>query len=100
MDASGVGCEPASAASIAGVRDLVSRGVIRRGDVVVAVLTGHILKDPGILLQYHRETQPPPARANRPIDIDAELSAVERVLDSARKSETDLQIPRYVRNDR
>ena len=100
VDASGVGCEPASAASIAGVRDLVSRGVIRRGDVVVALLTGHILKDPGVLLQYHRETQPPPARANRPIEIDAELSAVERVLDSARKSETDLQIPRYVRNDR
>ena len=86
VDASGVGCEPASAASVAGVRALVSRGVIRRGDVVVTVLTGHILKDPGILLQYHRETEPPPARANRPIEIDAELSAVERVLASAQKS--------------
>jgi len=54
---------------------------------VVAVLTGHILKDPGILLQYHRETEPPPARANRPIEIDAELGAVERVLASARKTQ-------------
>ena len=82
VDASGVGCEPASAASIAGVRELVSRGVIRPDDVVVAVLTGHVLKDPGVLLQYHRETDPAPADANRPIEIEATLSEVERVLKS------------------
>jgi threonine synthase len=85
VDASGVGCEPASAASVAGVRELASRGVIGRGDVVVAVLTGHILKDPEILLQYHRDTEPAPAHANRPVEIDAELSAVERALASARR---------------
>ena len=85
VDASGVGCEPASAASVAGVRALVSRGVIGREDVVVTVLTGHILKDPGILLQYHRDTVPPPAHANRPVEIEPELSAVERVLASARR---------------
>jgi threonine synthase len=84
VDASGVGCEPASAASIAGVRELVRQGAIDRSDSVVAVLTGHILKDPGILLQYHRETEPPPAHANRPIEIDANLSAVARVLHSHR----------------
>jgi threonine synthase len=84
VDASGVGCEPASAASVAGVRELVRRGEISRGDSVVAVLTGHILKDPGILLQYHRETEPPPAHANRPLEIDATLSAVARVLESSR----------------
>ncbi|HEY2379423.1 MAG TPA: threonine synthase [Gemmatimonadaceae bacterium] len=83
VDASGVGCEPASAASVAGVRELVRRGVIRPDEVVVAVLTGHILKDPGILLQYHRETEPAPTHANRPIEIDAQLSAVQRVLQSA-----------------
>jgi threonine synthase len=83
VDASGVGCEPASAASVAGVRALASRGVIGRGDVVVAVLTGHILKDPGILLQYHRDTEPAPSHANRPVEIDAELSAVERALAAA-----------------
>jgi threonine synthase len=88
VDASGVGCEPASAASVAGVRALTSSGVIHRGDVVVAVLTGHILKDPGILLQYHRETEPAPPHANRPIEIDAELGAVARVLASARRSES------------
>jgi len=85
VDASGVGCEPASAASVAGVRALASRGVIGRGDVVVTVLTGHILKDPGILLQYHRDTEPPPAHANRPEEIDAELGAVERALAAAQR---------------
>jgi threonine synthase len=86
VDASGVGCEPASAASVAGVRALVARGTIQRGDSVVAVLTGHILKDSGILLQYHRDTDPPPAFANRPIEIDADLSAVERVLANSQRS--------------
>src|SRR5262249_48552538 len=80
VDASGVGCEPASAASVAGVRKLVREGVIRPGESVVSILTGHILKDPGLLLSYHQETEPPPSRANRPIEIEADLSAVERVL--------------------
>jgi threonine synthase len=84
VDASGTGCEPASAASVAGVRKLVAEGVIRPGERVVAVLTGHILKDPGLLLRYHQETEPPPARANRPIEIDAKLSAVEEVLGASR----------------
>ena len=46
----------------------------------VAVLTGHILKDPGLLLEYHREMDPPPPGANRPIEIEPELEAIERVL--------------------
>jgi threonine synthase len=69
---------------VAGIRELVRRGEIGRGDSVVAILTGHILKDPGILLQYHREMEPPPAHANRPIEIDATLTAVEGVLESGR----------------
>jgi len=80
IDASGVGCEPASAASVAGVRKLVREGTIRPNESVVAVLTGHVLKDPGILIAYHRETDPPPPGANRPIEIDADLRAVERAL--------------------
>lgn len=47
VDQCGVGCEPASAASVAGVRALAARGVIRSDERVVAVLTGHLLKDPG-----------------------------------------------------
>jgi threonine synthase len=80
VDASGAGCEPASAASVAGARKLAGQGLIRKGERVVAVLTGHILKDPGILLRYHQEADPPPPRANRPIEIEPDLSAVERIL--------------------
>ena len=80
IDASGVGCEPASAASLAGLRVLVQRGTVRPSDRVVAILTGHILKDPGLLLRYHQETDPPPAGANRPIEIEPTLSALEEVL--------------------
>lgn len=80
IDASGVGCEPASAASVAGVRRLVREGTIRRGDRVTAILTGHVLKDPGILLSYHQERQPPPAGANRPVEIEPSVTEVERVL--------------------
>ena len=80
VDGSGVGCEPASAASVAGTRELVRRGTIAPGARVVAVLTGHVLKDPGMLLQYHVETEPAPPGANRPLEIEAELREVERVL--------------------
>jgi threonine synthase len=80
VDAAGVGCEPASAASVAGVRALVHRGTIAAGRRVVAVLTGHLLKDPGMLLRYHAEMEPPPPGSNRPVEIDADLGAVERVL--------------------
>jgi threonine synthase len=80
VDASGAGCEPASAASVAGARKLVREGVIRPGERVVAILTGHILKDPGLLLRYHQDTSPAPARANRPVEIEPSLSAVEAVL--------------------
>jgi threonine synthase len=82
VDASGVGCEPASAASIAGVRQLAASGVIDRGARVVAVLTGHILKDPGILIEYHANRDERPPGANPPLEIDAELSAVERAIRS------------------
>jgi len=81
IDAAGVGCEPASAASVAGVLALVREGAIGPGERVVAVLTGHVLKDPGILVRFHQETEPPPPLANRPIEIDPTLAAIEKVLE-------------------
>ena len=80
VDACGVGCEPASAASVAGLRALVRTGVVKPAQRVVAVLTGHVLKDPGALLQYHRETEPAPPGANRPIEIEPKLARSRRVL--------------------
>lgn len=81
VDASGIGCEPASAAAVAGTRKLAAERIIAPGDRVVVVLTGHILKDPGLLLSYHQQTDPPPPRANRPIEIDPRLSEVERAVE-------------------
>lgn len=42
----GVLCEPASAASVAGVKKMLNKGKIKSGSKIVAVLTGHGLKDP------------------------------------------------------
>ena len=83
IDASGIGCEPASAASVAGVAKLRRAGTIRENESVVAVLTGHVLKDPGAVVAYHQDTEPRPEHANRPIEIDATLADVERVLRSS-----------------
>ncbi len=84
IDAAGVGCEPASAASVAGVRQLVAAGTIAPDARVVCVLTGHVLKDPESLDRYHRGTEPPPAHANRPIEIEATMSAVAAVMRTIR----------------
>ncbi len=51
--ANGFGCEPASGATIAGVRMLRQEGVIAADDRVVCVLTGHQLKDPDLTVAYH-----------------------------------------------
>jgi threonine synthase len=53
IDAAGIGCEPASAASVAGIKQLVETGEIKPPDEVVAVLTGHLLKDPDAVINYH-----------------------------------------------
>jgi threonine synthase len=51
----GVGCEPASATTVAGIKRLVASGVIGSGEDVVAVLTGHILKDTDYAINYHQD---------------------------------------------
>jgi len=49
----GIGCEPASAATLAGIRKLTGAGVMRADADVVAVLTGNVLKDPDYIHRYH-----------------------------------------------
>ena len=80
IDQAGVGCEPASAAAVAGVRKLRTAGTIKREDRVIAVLTGHILKDPGILQRMHVEEGPLAAAANRPTPVAPTLLAIEAAL--------------------
>jgi threonine synthase len=57
VGAGGLGCEPASAASVAGAKLLVAEGVIRPDERVVCILTGHQLKDPTATVAYHTTDQ-------------------------------------------
>jgi threonine synthase len=57
VGAGGLGCEPASAASVAGARKLRHEGVIAPSDRVVCILTGHQLKDPTATVAYHSTDQ-------------------------------------------
>jgi threonine synthase len=57
VGAGGLGCEPASAASVAGTKLLISEGVIGPDQRVVCILTGHQLKDPDATVAYHTTDQ-------------------------------------------
>ncbi len=70
----GVGCEPASAASVAGVRSAISSGLIGPDESVVAVLTGHLLKDPDA------HAGPNANGVDVPTEIEPTLAAIEREL--------------------
>lgn len=83
IDRVGIGCEPASAASLAGVRRLVKDGVIAPDATVVGILTGHLLKDTEAVTSYHLGEGPAREQANRPVTIPASLAALEQVLADA-----------------
>ncbi len=53
IDSSGIGCEPASAASIAGLKKLIKNKIIDKHEKVVCILTGNILKDSDSTMNYH-----------------------------------------------
>lgn len=85
VDASGIGAEPASCASVAGIKNLVAKGVIRKSDTVCAILTGHLLKDPDAVVRYHQGTLDgiTSSHANPPVPaaatFDAVVAAMEKV---------------------
>ena len=84
----GFGCEPASAAGLAGLRKLLDEGVISPDESVVCILTGHELKDPNATVQYHTgidmkavqdiapRTTPHGHLSNRPIPVADDLNAI------------------------
>jgi threonine synthase len=72
IDEMGIGCEPASATTLAGVKKLRAAGVMKDGDRIVCVLTGNLLKDTDAILR-----NVPPERT---IEIDATVAAVEKAL--------------------
>jgi len=85
IDRVGIGCEPASAASLAGVRKLVGDGLIAPDATVVGVLTGHVLKDVDAVVNYHLHDgdDGPRPGANRPVTIPADPDALAKVLADA-----------------
>jgi threonine synthase len=85
IDRAGIGCEPASAASLAGLRRLVREQVVQPHETAVALLTGHLLKDTEAVTNFHfgdADGAPRPG-ANRPLRVAAELPALERALADA-----------------
>ena len=52
----GIGCEPASAVTLAGIKKLIAAGAMRADENVVLLLTGHVLKDPDYTVAYHAGT--------------------------------------------
>ena len=92
----GVGCEPASAVTLAGLKKLVHQGFVKPGELVVLILTGHPLKDPEFTLKFHRgdlfsgtphergsEVLKPQQRA--PVALDPRADAVIELLKAAEK---------------
>jgi len=78
----GLGCEPASAATIAGLRHLRAEGVIGSDERVACVLTGHPLKDPNVTVNYHKEKQG--EFSNRPIEAPNDLDEIIKLIEIGR----------------
>ena len=83
----GIGCEPASAATLAGIRKLTAAGVISHDADVVAVLTGNLLKDPDYIFRYHtgQLTAPDkskirPVFGNQPVLVPNDPGRIEELL--------------------
>jgi threonine synthase len=80
IDGAGIGCEPASAVTLAGLRRMRAEGVVREDERVACVLTGHVLKDPDVILAGKERI------AARLVEIDPTLAAVEAALRQDRKA--------------
>ena len=80
IGAEGVGCEPASAVTLAGLKKLVQQGKIQPEHSVVLLLTGHTLKDPDYTIHYHRGE----------LLTEAELSGCASAIDATRRNTIEL----------
>lgn len=97
IGADGVGCEPASAVTLAGLKKLRRSGFVKPGESVVLILTGHVLKDPDFTIKFHRgdlfagtpeETEAAQAKylQRAPVVLDANLGDVIAALDAAERN--------------
>lgn len=74
----GLGCEPASAATIAGLKHLLARGTVAKDDRVACVLTGHALKDPNVTVNYHKDKLG--EFSNAPVEVPNDLDAIIKLI--------------------
>ena len=97
IGADGVGCEPASAVTLAGLKKLRHRGFVKPAESVILILTGHVLKDPDFTIKFHRgdlftgtSSEAEAARARHlqraPVVLDADLGAVIASLEAAERA--------------
>jgi threonine synthase len=97
IGADGIGCEPASAVTLAGLKKLVKQGFVKAEESIVLVLTGHLLKDPEFTLKFHRgdlftgseheqEAGILAGQQRAPIVLDASVDAVVKTLEQAEQS--------------
>ncbi len=87
----GFGCEPASAASLAGLSLLLQENIIQPDERVVCILTGHCLKDPTATVGYHTDPDwrkqheiHSPEWANPPLPVENDLDAILKAIDGIR----------------
>jgi threonine synthase len=97
IGAEGIGCEPASAVTLAGLRKLLQQGFVKKEETVVLILTGNLLKDPDFTMGFHRgdlfegtaeereSSRLKPFR-HAPVVLDANLDAIVQTLEQAEKS--------------
>lgn len=76
----GLGCEPASAATIAGLKHLLSDNVISVDETVACVITGHELKDPNVTVNYHKDKQG--RFSNPPVEAPNDLEEIIKLMKS------------------
>lgn len=81
IGAEGLGCEPASAVTLAGLKKLRAQGAIRSADTVVLVLTGHTLKDADYTIDFHRGT----------LLTDEEKQGTAREIEALRKNAVNVE---------
>jgi threonine synthase len=101
IGAEGIGCEPASAVTLAGLKKLLKQGFVKPEESVVLVLTGNLLKDPSFTMDFHRGNLFPVAGSDGeengasaalqslrrpPVVLDATLDAVIGALEQGEKS--------------
>ena len=99
IGADGVGCEPASAVTLAGLKKLVKCGFVKPAESVVLILTGHVLKDPEYTIKFHRGDLSVPRmpddqfhamterQRKAPVVLDANADAVLRALEAEERQD-------------